>query len=74
MPLLQVGGQWTIVQTNGFRVPIHVTQTGDQLSAVASHSNGAVQSTAALVGRTKDLNNPGSESDWDSEGPIFHFA
>ena len=46
-PFLQVGGQWDIVQSNGFRVPIDVRQNNDQLSAFASHSNGSVQSSEA---------------------------
>jgi hypothetical protein len=46
-PFLQVGGQWDIRQSNGFRVSINITQVGDQLSAFASHSNGSVQSTEA---------------------------
>ena len=40
-PFLQVGGQWDIVQSNGFRVLIDVRQNNDQLSAFASHSNGS---------------------------------
>lgn len=112
-PFLQVGGDWDIVQTNGFRVRIKITQYQDRLSAFASHSNGIVQSTEAigivngpnfemtitwnngtkgfytgtlsfgyftsppngfLRGRTKDLNNPGSEADWESEGRLFQVA
>jgi hypothetical protein len=46
-PFLQVGGQWDIVQDNGFRVAINVHQTNDQLSASASHSAGSVQSIEA---------------------------
>ena len=46
-PFLQVGGQWEIVQTNGFRVNMNVTQEQDRLSAFASHSNGSVQSLEA---------------------------
>jgi hypothetical protein len=112
-PFLQVGGEWDIVQRNGFRVRITITQDQDRLSAFASHSNGSVQSTAAngfvrgpdfemtitwnngtkglytarlthgpftpapqgfLKGHTKDLNNPGSEADWESEGRVFQVA
>jgi hypothetical protein len=46
-PFLQVGGQWDIVQGNGFRVAINITQTNDQLSAHATHSGGAVESNSA---------------------------
>ena len=46
-PFLQVGGQWEIVQKNGFRVLINITQDQDQLSAFASHSNGRVKSEEA---------------------------
>jgi hypothetical protein len=112
-PFLQVGGQWDIVQSNGFRVSINITQVDDKLSAFASHSNGSVQSNEAtgfvqgphfemtitwnngtrglytaelshgpftpppqgfLKGRTKDLNNPGSEASWESEGRVFQVA
>ena len=112
-PFLQVGGQWDIVQDNGFRVSINITQVEDQLSAFASHSNGSVQSTEAsgsvtgpdfkmtitwdngtkgeytgklthgpftpppqgfLKGHTKDLNNPGSEADWESDGRGFQVS
>jgi hypothetical protein len=111
--IMDVSGSWDIVQDNGFRVPITVTQTDDRLSATASHSNGQVLSTEAtgfvngpefqititwnnqtkgqyngtftrgnfdsapngfLKGRTKDLNNPGSEAGWFSEGRVFQFA
>lgn len=37
---MDVSGQWDIVQDNGFRVPINVTQTNDQLTATASHAGG----------------------------------
>jgi hypothetical protein len=47
MPLLQVGGSWDIVQDNGFRVALNVTQTGDRLDAFATHSAGRVVSTEA---------------------------
>ena len=112
-PFLQVGGEWDIVQRNGFRVRINITQDQDRLSAFASHSNGSVLSTEAtgfvrgpnfemtitwnnrtkglytatlthgpftpppqgfLKGHTKDLNHPGSESDWESEGRVFQVA
>lgn len=113
-PFLRVGGKWDIVQTNGFRVHIDITQNNDELSAFASHSNGSVQSTEAkgsvagpdfkmtitwnngtkgeytgtlkhgpftpapgpgfLKGHTKDLNNPGSEADWESDGAVFQVA
>jgi len=112
-PFLQVGGEWDIVQSNGFRVRINITQDQDRLSAFASHSNGSVQSSEAkgsvrgpdfemtitwkngtkglytgtlthgpftpppqgfLKGRTKDLNNPGSEANWESEGRVFQVA
>ncbi len=46
-PFLQVGGDWDIVQRNGFRVRIRINQDQDRLSAFASHSNGSVQSTEA---------------------------
>ena len=46
-PFLQVGGQWDIVQDNGFRVAITINQVEDELSAFASHSGGSVQSTGA---------------------------
>ncbi|MGH6846145.1 MAG: hypothetical protein ACREC0_01530 [Methylocella sp.] len=110
---LQVGGEWDIVQNNGFSVRINVTQDRDRLSAFASHSNGSVQSTDAkgfvrgpdfemtitwdngtkglytgklthgpftpphlgfLRGHTKDLNNPGSDADWESDGRVFQVA
>jgi hypothetical protein len=44
---MDVSGQWDIVQENGFRVLINVTQTNDQLTAHASHSAGRVLSTEA---------------------------
>lgn len=43
-PFLQVGGQWDIVQSNGFRVRISVNQNQDRLTAFA---NGSVQSIEA---------------------------
>jgi hypothetical protein len=46
-PFLQVGGEWDIVQHNGFRVRMNVHQEQDRLNAFASHSNGSVQSTEA---------------------------
>jgi hypothetical protein len=46
-PFLQVAGEWQIVQTNGFRVAINITQDQDRLSAFASHSGGSVQSIEA---------------------------
>jgi hypothetical protein len=46
-PFLQVGGQWEIIQDNGFRVLIDVVQDGDRLSAQASHSAGSVRSRTA---------------------------
>lgn len=46
-PFLQVGGRWDIVQSNGFRVLIDISQVGDQLSARASHSAGRVISRSA---------------------------
>jgi hypothetical protein len=46
-PFLRVDGEWDIVQDNGFRVRVIVSQEQDRLSAFASHSNGSVQSTAA---------------------------
>ena len=112
-PFLQVGGEWDIVQQNGFRVRINITQQEDRLSAFATHSNGSVQSTEAkgfvrgpdfeititwnngskglytgrlthgpftppptgfLKGRTQDLNHPGSQADWESEGRVFQVA
>jgi hypothetical protein len=112
-PFLQVGGEWDIVQNNGFRVRINIVQDQDRLSAFASHSNGSVQSIEAigfvrgpnfemtitwdngtkglytgkltfghftspplgfLKGHTKDLNNPGSQADWESEGRLFQVA
>jgi hypothetical protein len=112
-PFLQVGGDWDIVQDNGFRVRISIRQDQDRLSASASHSNGSVQSDEAtgsvrgsnfeitiawdngtkgqytgklkkgvfdspgkgfLKGRTKDLNNPGSQAGWVSEGRVFEIA
>jgi hypothetical protein len=39
-PFMDVSGSWVIVQDNGFRVPINITQTGDQLRATASHAGG----------------------------------
>ena len=44
---MDVSGQWDIVQDNGFRVPINVHQTNDQLTATASHSAGRVLSNDA---------------------------
>ena len=44
---MDVSGRWDIVQSNGFRVPINVTQNGDQITATASHSNGQVMSREA---------------------------
>lgn len=112
-PFLQVGGEWDIVQNNGFRVRVRINQDQDRLSAFASHSNGTVQSeeanglvrgsnfeltitwdngtkglytgklrhgpntpppTGYLKGRTKDLNNPGSEAGWESDGRVFQVA
>ncbi|MGH6838634.1 MAG: hypothetical protein ACREDT_07505 [Methylocella sp.] len=46
-PFLQVGGEWDIVQNNGFRVRINVTQDRDRLSAFAPHPKGSVQSAEA---------------------------
>lgn len=46
-PFLQVGGVWDIVQNNGFRVRIDVTQNRDRLTAHASHSGGRVVSASA---------------------------
>src|SRR5262249_20306456 len=46
-PFMDVSGQWDMVQDNGFRVLINVTQTEDQLTATASHSGGQVLSTDA---------------------------
>ena len=55
---MDVSGQWDIVQSNGFRVPINVSQTNDQLSGSASHSNGTVLSeniTGFVQGPTIDM-------------------
>jgi hypothetical protein len=46
-PFLQVGGEWDIARTNGFRVSVNISQREDKLSAFASHSAGRVQSTEA---------------------------
>ena len=54
-PFLQVGGSWDMVQSNGFRVAVTITQTDDQLSASATHSGGQVES---LVGSTGTVTGP----------------
>ena len=46
-PYLQVGGQWEMRQSNGYRVAVNIMQTGDRLTASASHSAGRVQSRKA---------------------------
>jgi hypothetical protein len=38
-PVLQVGGYWEIVQSNGYTVYINVTQNGDRISAFAHQSS-----------------------------------
>jgi hypothetical protein len=40
--MMRVDGRWDIVQSNGFRVPVNITQNGDVLSVQASHSGGSV--------------------------------
>ena len=39
-PVLQVGGQWTMVQKNGFKVDLDVRQQGSRLSAHAVSDRG----------------------------------
>jgi hypothetical protein len=46
-PFLQVSGKWDMVQSNGFRVLIDVTQEEDRLRAFATHSAGQVKSLDA---------------------------
>lgn len=46
-PFLQVGGMWDIVQGNGFRVTINITQNQDQLSAFAFVHGSNVHSVKA---------------------------
>lgn len=47
-PFLQVGGRWEMVQSNGFRVVMDVTQEENRLSAHAWHSAGRVESKEAV--------------------------
>jgi hypothetical protein len=70
-PFLQVGGEWDIVQSNGFRVRMNVNQRKDRLSAFASHSNGSVQSTEAK-GFVKGPNFE-MTIDWD-DGSKGHYT
>jgi hypothetical protein len=76
---MDVSGQWDIVQNNGFRVPINVTQTNDRLSATASHSNGQVLSTDAtgsVTGPTFDMTitwNNGSKGHYTATFTRGHF-
>jgi hypothetical protein len=39
---MRVGGQWQIVQSNGFRVTVNIAQNGNDLRIQASHSGGRV--------------------------------
>jgi hypothetical protein len=39
---MRVDGQWEIVQSNGFRVVVNISQNGDVLTVQATHSGGRV--------------------------------
>lgn len=39
-PVLQVGGKWDMVQSNGFRVTVDITQKEDRLFAAAVSDRG----------------------------------
>ena len=46
-PVIQVGGQWKIRQTNGYLVDVNINQYGNTLDAVCFHSNHMFWSTVA---------------------------
>ena len=46
-PIWQVGGKWSVSEDNGFLVLLDVNQTGHQIEAACSHSNGNIRSRAA---------------------------
>lgn len=49
-PVIQVGGEWDIRQSNGFRVHVNIHQEGpddNQLHAFCTHSGGSVRSKDA---------------------------
>ncbi len=106
--VLGVGGQWEIVQDNGFRVTVNLTQNGSAVSGSAHTSTndsvsltGNVTATTLdmtiawkggakgqyhgdfahgpftpppigfLRGTTKDLSDPTSTANWESEGKNF---
>ena len=44
MPNWQVGGNWDIVQDNGFRVLVHLTQNKDRVGGSAETADGSHES------------------------------